>query len=146
MRLRAHRRNLVAWSPSAGPAGRSGALGFTRRARTRRIHRLIRAGALLTVIGLRRLARAVRPRWRPLLAGGVLTVAGLVLRSGAWGAVILPGIWFLGSAWVVPASPGADRKRSGVEREVERERAVYARSAQLCSWVVSAFGAPDRDL
>ena len=146
MRLRAHRRNLVAWSPSAGPAGRSGAPGFTRRARTRRIHRLIRTGALLTVIGLRRLARAGRPRWRPLLAGGVLTVAGLLLRSGAWGAVILPGIWFLGSAWVVPAGPGADRKRSGVEREVERERAVYARSAQLCSWVVSAFGAPDRDL
>ena len=52
--------------------------------------------ALLTVIGLRRLARAAHPRWQPLLAGGVLTVVGLMLRSGAWGAVILPGIWFLG--------------------------------------------------
>jgi hypothetical protein len=70
MRLRAHRRNLVAWSPSAGPADRYGAPGLTRLARTRRIHRFIRTGALLTVIGLGRLARAVRPRWRPLLAGG----------------------------------------------------------------------------
>jgi hypothetical protein len=68
-----------------------------------------------------------------------------MLRSGAWGAVILPGIWFLGSALVAPASPDADRMRSELEREVERERAVYARSAQLCSWVYSAFGAPDHD-
>ena len=70
MKLRAHRRNLVAWSPSTGPADRYGASGLTRLARTRRIHRFIRTGALLTVIGLMRLARAVRPRWRPVLAGG----------------------------------------------------------------------------
>jgi hypothetical protein len=145
MRLRAHRRNLVAWSAYVGPADRYGAPRLTRLARTRRIHRFIRTGALLTVIGLRRLARAMRPRWRPLLAGAVLTMVGLMLRSGAWGAVILPGIWFLGSALLVPANPDADRKRSEVEREVERERAVYARSAQLCSWVYSAFDAPDHD-
>jgi hypothetical protein len=66
----------------------------------------------------------------------VLTVVGLMLRSGAWGAVILPGIWFLGSALVVPASPDADRMRSELEREVERERAVYARSAQL-DWIAT---------
>ena len=35
--------------------------------------------------GALRLARAVRPRWRPLLAGGVLTVVG-AMASGAWGA------------------------------------------------------------
>src|SRR5205814_1382639 len=70
MRLRAHRRNLAAWSPSVGAADRYGAPRLTRLARTRWIHRFIRTGALLTVIGLRRLARAVRPRWRPLLAGG----------------------------------------------------------------------------
>jgi hypothetical protein len=145
MRLRAHRRNLVAWSPSVGPADRYGAPRLTRLARTRRIHRFIRTGALLTVIGLRRLARAVRPRWRPLLAGGVLTVVGLMLRGGAWGVVILPGIWFLGSALLVPGNPDADRKRSELEREVERELAVYARSAQLCSWIYSAFDAPDHD-
>lgn len=145
MRLRAHRRNLVVWSPYVGPADRYGAPGLTRLARTRRIHRFIRTGALLTVIGLRRLARAVRPRWRPLLAGAVLTMVGLMLRSGAWGAVILPGIWFLGSALLVPANPDADRKRSELERELQRELAVYARSAQLCSWVYSAFDAPDHD-
>jgi hypothetical protein len=115
MRLRTHRRNLVAWSPSAGPADRYGAP--------------------------RRLAHAVRSRWRPLLAGGVLTVAGLMLRSGAWGAVIVPGIWLLGSALLVPANPDADRKRSELERELEREQAKYARSARLFSWIYSAFDA-----
>jgi hypothetical protein len=93
------------------------------------------------VIGLRRLARAVRPRWRTLLAGGVLTVAGLMLRSGAWGVVILPGIWFLGSALLVPANHDADPKRSELERELERELAAYARSARLGSWISSAFDA-----
>jgi hypothetical protein len=91
----------------------------------------------VTVAGLRRLAHAARSRWRPLLAGGVLTVSGLLLRSGAWGALILPGIWFLGSALLVPANPDGDRKRS----EPERELAAYARSAQLCSWISSAFNA-----
>jgi hypothetical protein len=141
MRLRAHRRNLVAWSPSVDPADRYGAPRLTRLARTRRTRRFIRTGALLTVIGLRRLARAARPRWQPLLAGGVLTVGGLMLRSGAWGAVILPGIWFLGSALLGSANPDADRKRSELERELERELAVYARSAQLGSWIHSAFDA-----
>jgi hypothetical protein len=141
MRLRAHRRNLVARSPSVGPADSCRAPRLTRLARTRRTGRFVRTGALLTVVGLRRLARAVRPRWRPLLAGGVLTVVGLTLRSGAWGAVILPGIWFLGSAFVVPANPDADRKRSELERELERELAVYTRSARLGSWISSAFEA-----
>ena len=90
MRLRPHRRNLVVWSPSAGPVGRYGVPGFTRIARTRRIRRWIRTGGLLTVIGLIRLASAVRTRWRPLLAGGVLTVVGLMLRSGAWGSIAAP--------------------------------------------------------
>jgi hypothetical protein len=141
MRLRAHRRNLVAWSPSVGPADRYSALRLTWLASTKRTRRLIRTGALLTVIGLRRLARAVRPRWRPLLAGGVLTVVGLMLRSGAWGVAILPGIWFLGSALLVPANPDADRKRSELERDLERELAAYTRSAQMGSWIYSAFHA-----
>ena len=138
MRQRSHRRNLVVWSQSAGSVGRYGAPPFTRR---RRIRRWIRTGALLTVVGLMPLARAVRARWRPLLAGGVLTVVGLMLRSGAWGAVILPGIWFLGSALLVPANPDADRKRSELERELERELAAYTRSAQMGSWIHSAFDA-----
>jgi hypothetical protein len=71
----------------------------------------------------------------------VLTVVGLMLRNGAWGAVILPGIWFLGSALLVPADPDADRKRSELKRELERELAAYARSAQMGSWIRSAFDA-----
>ncbi|SRR5258708_6892852 len=64
MRLRPHRQNLVVWSPSAGPAARYGAPRFTPLPRTRRIHRCIRTGALLTVIGLMRLARTVQTRWQ----------------------------------------------------------------------------------
>lgn len=63
MTLRQH-RNLVVWSQSVGPADRSGALRLTRLTRTRRIRRCIRTGALLVVIGLMRLARTVRARWR----------------------------------------------------------------------------------
>jgi hypothetical protein len=127
MRLRAHRRNLVVWSPSVGPAGRCGAPGLTRLARTRRIRRGIRVGALLTVIGLMRLARGVRPRWRPLLAGTVLTVAGVMLRSGAWGVVLLAGLWFLVYALLIPVGPDTDRKRRS---ELERELAGYSTPAQ----------------
>ncbi len=84
MRHRSHQRNLVVWSSSAGPAGRCGAPGFRRLARTRRIHRCIRTGALLAVIGLMRLPRLVRTRWRSLLllAGGIPMTAGIVLSSG----------------------------------------------------------------
>jgi hypothetical protein len=67
MRLRSHRRNLVVWSQSAGSVGRYSAPPFTR---TSRFRRWTRTGALLTIVGLMPLARAVRARWRPLLAGG----------------------------------------------------------------------------
>ena len=102
MRLRSHRRNLVVWSQSAGSAGSHGAPPFIRR---RRIRRWIRTGALLTVVGLMPLARAVRARWRPLLAGGVLTVAGVMWLDGPGGMVLLPGLWLLLTAPLIPASP-----------------------------------------
>ena len=121
MRLRSHRRNLVVWSQSAGSVGRYGA---TRR---RRIRRWIRAGALLTVVGLMPLARAVRARWRPLLAGGVLTVAGVMWLDGPGGMVLLPGLWLLLTAPLTPASPKADRMR---RPEVELELGVYSHPAQ----------------
>src|SRR5215472_5781053 len=96
MRLRAHRRNLVAWSLSANPADRYGDPRLMRPVRTRRIRRSLRTGALITVIGMMRLARGARYRWRPLLAGTVLTVVGVMLRGGVWGLLItLPGLWFL---------------------------------------------------
>jgi len=125
MRLRAHRRNLVVWSSSVGPADRY-APRLTRRAGTRRIRRFTHLGALLTVIGLIHLARAVRPRWRPLLAGVVLTVAGVILR-GMWGVVLVPGILFLWSAVLIPPSPDTDQKQ---RLELERELAGYSTPAQ----------------
>ena len=80
MRPRMRRRDLVVWSSSA----RQGVPAFTRPPRTSRIRRLIRTGALYAVIGLFRLARAVRARrhGRLLLAGAVLTAAGIALPSG----------------------------------------------------------------
>lgn len=127
MTLRPHRRNLVVWGPSAGPDGRYGGLPFIRLTRTGRIRRCLRLGALLAVIGLMRVAYAVRPRWRLLLAGTVLTVAGVMLRSGAGSVVLIPGLLFLLCAPLVEARPAADRKRRS---ELERELAVYSTPAQ----------------
>jgi hypothetical protein len=130
MRPRAHRRNLVVWSSSVGWADRHGASGLTQVAHTRRIHRFVRTSALLTVTGLVRLAHAVRPRWRPLLGCGLSgSVAVLMVRSGAWGALFLPGLLFLYSALLIPGVPEADRKRRS---ELERELPGYSAPAQRC--------------
>jgi hypothetical protein len=123
MRRRLRRRNLVVWSQSAGSVGRYSAPPFTRR---RRIRRWIRTGALLTVVGLMPLARAVRARWRPLLAGGVLTVVGVMWLDGPGGMVLLPGLWLLLSAPLIPGSPKADRMR-----RPEVEARPEARAANL---------------
>ena len=134
MRLRAHRRNLVVWSPSVGSAGRYGAPRLTR---TRRVHRRIRTGALLMIIGVMRLARAVRPRWRPLLVGGALTGVGVV-AAVVWGLVLLPGLLFFLFAALVPARPKTDRARRA---EVERGLGVFSHPAQrrLASRTVALY-------
>jgi hypothetical protein len=125
MRLRARRRNPVRWSLS-GSADRYGTSGRTRPAGTRRIRRGVRIGALLTILGLMRLARAVRLRWRPLLAGVVLTAAGVVLRDGLWSVMSFPGMMLLWYALLIPG-PEADRKgRSALQREL----AAYSTPAQ----------------
>ena len=140
MRLRAHRRNLVVWSTSVGSAGRFGAPRLTQLTRTKRIRRRIRTGVLLTVIGLVNLARAVRPRW-PLLAGVVLTAVGVTLRGSAWGAVLLlPGLMFLLSAPLIPASPDAGRRRRS---QLERELAAYSTLAQRCDLEATLDRYPD---
>ncbi len=126
MRLRAHRRNLVIWSQSVGSADRYGAPGLMRLARTGRRHRRIRTGALLMIIGLMWLARAVRPWWRPVLAGGVL-IAGGVVAAVVWGLVLLPGLLFFLAAALIPARPKTDRARRA---EVERELGVFSHPAQ----------------
>jgi hypothetical protein len=137
MRLRAHRRNLVVWSTSVGPSGRYSAPRLTRVTRARRI----RTGFLLTVIGLMGLTRALRPRWQ-LLAGVVLTVVGLTLRGSPWGVVLLPGLLFLLSAPLVPASPDAGR---GQRSQLERELAAYSTLAQRCDLEAAFDRYPDSD-
>lgn len=127
MRLRARRRNLVVWSRPAGPAGRSSATGLVRVAPTGRIRRCFRIAALLTILAVMRLARGVRPRWQPLLAGAVLTAVGVMLRSSMWSLLSLAGMWFLVYALLVSAGPAGDSKRRS---ELERELATYSTPAQ----------------
>ena len=79
---------------------------------------------LLAVLGVLRVAAAVRPRWRPLLAGVVLTTAGLVLRSGAAGVVMLPGMLFLAAAAV--HADLTRRRPAPRRRALERELAAYS--------------------
>jgi len=123
MRLRADRRNLVTGKPSVEPVGRYEALGLTRLARTRRIRRFARTGALLTVIGLMHLARGMRYRWRPLLAGAVFTVIGVMLRNSDWGLILAVGLLFFVYPVFVPARSDADRTR---RYELERELPIYS--------------------
>jgi len=122
MRLRS-RRHLVVWSQS----GRYGAPRLARLTRARRVGRRFRIAALLLVVGSLRLARVVRPRWRPLLAGGVLTAAGVMLRHGPGGMVLLPGLMCLLSALLVEAGPVDERSRRS---KLERELAAYSTPAQ----------------
>lgn len=126
MRLRPQRRrNLVVWSQS-GRTDR--ASRTTRPARTRRIRRWIRIGILLTLLGLSPLARAVRARWKPLLAGTGLTVAGVILRDSTAGSVLLlPGLLLLLTA---PLLPGSGHANCLQRTELERELAGYWTTAQ----------------
>jgi hypothetical protein len=127
MRRRARRRHLVLWSQSVGPADWYGSPRLAGATRGGRMRRCIRLGALLTVFGLMRLARGERARLRPLLAGVVLIVVGVMLRSGTWGALLLVGFWFLLYALLIPDRPDAERKQP---RELKRELAVYSTAAQ----------------
>ena len=69
----------------------------------------------------------MRPRWRPLLAGVALTVAGFMLRGSLWGMVIMGGLWFLVYALLMPVSSEADRKRHA---ELEHDLAAYSTPIQ----------------
>lgn len=140
MRRRSHRQNLVGWSLPANPADRYGGPRFMRPVRTRRIRRSLRIGALITVIGLMRLACGARHRWRPLLAGTVLTVVGVTLRGGMGGLITFPGLWFLLYALLIPASSATDRKRHA---ELERELAAYSTPAQRCDLEATLDQYPD---
>jgi hypothetical protein len=140
MRLRPHRGNLVVWRASRCPDERGRGLWFTRPARAVRIRRRMRTGVLLAILGVMRLAAATRPRWRPLLAGVVLTAAGVVLRDGAAGIVMIPGMLFLLSALLTPADPVAAGPR---RRELERELAAYSTPDQRCDLEATFDRYPD---
>ena len=105
MMLPPHRRRLVVFSQSADPADTRGAPPDRRVARTGRIRRVIRIGMLLTVI-------AVRPRWRPLLAGLVLVVRRRRDRRGPGGVLIIPGLLSLWRALLIAGDTDADREAS----------------------------------
>lgn len=142
MRLRPHRRYLMVWTSPARPAGRHGALRSARPPRSRRIRRWMHTGVLLAAVGLIRIAAAVRPRWRLLLPGVTLTVAGVILRSGPVSVVLLPGMLFLVSAVLVPAVPEAARRQ---HRELEHELAAYSTPAQRRDLEATLDRYPDGD-
>jgi hypothetical protein len=119
---RKQRRNLVVWSQSRD---RYRSSLVTQRARPRRIRRWLRLGVLLPLLGVLTMARGVRARWKLLLAGTLLTVAGLIMRgSGPGSGLLLPGLMLLLSAPLLPGAPSAERM------ELERELAGYWTSAQ----------------
>ncbi len=140
MRLRSHRHDLVVWSLSNNPWDRHGDPRATRPVRARRIRRSLRLGALLAVVGIRWLGRGARHRLRPLLAAVVLMVTGLVLRGGAWGMLIMPGLWLLFYALLIPADSGGDRRRHS---ELEHELAAYSTVAQRRDFVATLDRYPD---
>jgi uncharacterized protein (DUF58 family) len=87
-----------------------------------------------------RVARAVRTRWWPLLAGVVLTAVSVVLRSGVGSLLFFPGVFFLLSALLSPADPKATRKRRS---ELEHELAAYSTPAQRCDLEATLDQYPD---
>jgi len=127
MTLRRHRRNVVIWRSSRCPEYRGRGLWFSRAGQPGRVRRRLRISGLLVAVGLLRVAAAVRPRWRPLTTGTVLTVAGYAMRSGGAGAIMIPGMLFLAAALLAPPDPAADDPR---RRALERELAAYSTPSQ----------------
>ena len=108
MRLRRSRhRPLTLLSTRPAPGAQPGA----RLARRRRF-RLARTGALLAVVGVLRLARTARARWRISLAccGVLLEVLGhSVLAGPARGAADLLGLVVIMVAVLKSEGPAKDR-------------------------------------
>jgi hypothetical protein len=111
-------------------------LALKRPVGTRRIRRFIRVSALLTTIGLVRLAHWAWIRWQPLAAGSALTVAGIMLRHGLWSLMSLAGLWLLAYALLIPAR----RKRHS---ELARQLAAYSTPAQRCDLEATLDRYPD---
>jgi hypothetical protein len=100
MRLRSHCRGLSPWNLST-PAGTSRA---ARPARPR-LRQWLRTAALLSVVGMQRLART---RWQPifLVTGASVVVIGFMLRSSV---ALVSGMPVMGSVVsdTMPPSPTA---------------------------------------
>jgi hypothetical protein len=142
MRLRGRQRNVVIWSSSAGSAGRH-AITFSHPVRRRRVRRGARISGQLALLGLLSIARGeARLRWQLLLAGGVLTVAGIVLRHDPAGVILLPGLLLLFSAPLIPDIPRAEYKR---HLQLEAELAVYSTPAARRDLEATLAQYPDRD-
>jgi hypothetical protein len=145
MWMRPHRRDLVVWRQSVGPAGRRNASHGSaspgiRLVRVGRVRRYVRMGTLLTLIGLLRLRRVARRPWGPMLAGVVLTTTGIVFRSNPGGLLLLPGLLFLLDALLVPASPKEDRVRLA---QLRRELGEYSTAAQRADLEATLDRYPD---
>jgi hypothetical protein len=74
------------------------------------------------------------------MAGAVLTMAGVVLRNGTAGLVMIPGMLFLISALLIPVNPVAASPR---RRELERELAAYCTPDQRCDLEATLDRYPD---
>ena len=114
MGLPSRRRTTVVWSSSPARGARHAAREITRPARNGRIRWWLRTGALLTIVGLMRVARTARKYPRPALslAGTAVTVAGISLPSEAVlvsGFVILLVAMFLPGPASAPATPCSAR-------------------------------------
>jgi hypothetical protein len=88
---------------------------------------------LLTVI-------AVRPRWRPLLAGVVLTILGVIDLQGPASVLIIPGLLSFWAALMTAGDTDADRERRS---QLKRELAAYSTPAQRCELVAVLDRYPD---
>lgn len=135
MKLRPCRRNLVILRQSASSVGRYHHTPAPRPGRASRIRRLIRIGVLLTLMLL---ARDRRVRW--MLAGVVLTTAGVIYRADPAGVMLLPGLLLLLGTPLIPASPGTDRKQRAA---LERELAGYSTPAQRADLEAMLDGYPN---
>ena len=115
MRLRPRRRAMVVWTSSSGRTARHGVQEMTRPARPSRIRWWLRTGALLTIIGVMRLARIARAHERPTisLAGTVITVIGISLPSKA---VLISGFLVCLLALFMPSDRASAPARPGSGR------------------------------
>jgi hypothetical protein len=123
MRLRSRQRHLVIFRSSDQQAGQYAASPQIPSALTGRIRRCIRIGTLVAVI-------VVRPRWKPLLTGTVLTIFGIIEHSGMGGLggmAMMPGLMMLWAAALTPGDSNADHHR---RQQLMRELAAYSTSAQ----------------